>query len=109
VSLLTDNTLEKIKQAEQSAKKKLEEAEKKKLKLIEEAKEKAISMALDADKQDNDYREKELAKTKETITKAKEKMLKENTALIESMKKNSAKKLDPEADFVVKKFSREIL
>ncbi len=108
MSILSENTLVRIKEAEESAKKKLEEAEKKKLKIIEESREKSIFLMSDADKQDNDFREKEIHKIKEKITKTKEKLTKENFSSIDSMKKSAVKKLKSEADFVVKKFIQEV-
>ncbi|MBU2100449.1 hypothetical protein KKG83_06705 [Candidatus Micrarchaeota archaeon] len=105
---MSENTLVRIKEAEESAKKKLEEAEKKKLKIIEEAREKSIFLMSAADKQDNDFREKEIHKTKEKISKTKEKLIKDNSSSIDAMKKFAAKKLKAEADFVVKKFIQEV-
>jgi len=108
VSLLTQDTLSRIKEIEVVSKKKIEEAEKKKLNIIEDAKTKSIELISQADLQDNAFREKELQKAKEKINKQKEKLIQENSFSIDSMKQIALKNVKKEAQFVVKKFSEEV-
>jgi len=106
--LTKDQTLSRIKETEELAKKKLILAEKKKLELIEEARTNSISLISESDKKDNEFREKEIQKTKEKISKTKEKLIQENAFLIQSIKKKASAKLKTEAKVVVKKFSEEV-
>lgn len=108
MSLLSQETLSRIKETEEASKKKLEEAEKKKLQIIEEAKTKSITLISEADKQGNEFREKEIQKTKQKVAKTKEKLLQENNSFIASIKKNAVKKINSESKFVVKKFFIEV-
>lgn len=106
--LFQDKTLSRIKEAEESAKKKLVQAEEEKVKIIEEARTKSINLIFEADNKDNEFREKEIIKAREKISKLKQKLIQENNSLVESMKKNAGKKLKSQQDFVVKKFSEEV-
>lgn len=108
VSLLSKDTLSRIKETEEASKKKIEEAEKKKHLIIDQAKTKSIELISEADKQDNDFREKELQKAKDRINKQKEKLIQQNSSSIESLKNTALKKAVNEAKFVVKKFSEEV-
>ncbi|MFH1663284.1 MAG: hypothetical protein ABH986_00450 [archaeon] len=104
-----DETLSRIKQTEESARKRLSEAEKKKAEITEDAKAKSISLTAEADRQDNDFREKELQKARQNIKQLKEKLARENNLLIESIRKKSSAKIKSEPKFILKKFSEEIL
>jgi len=105
---LSNDTLSRIKQTEEASKKQIEEAEKKKHLIIDQAKTKSIELISEADKQDNDFREKELQKAKEKISKQKEKLIQQNSSSIESLKNTALKNVQKEAKFVVKKFSEEV-
>lgn len=108
MSLLSQETLSRIKEIEEASKKKIEEAEKKKLQIIDQAKTRSIELISEADKQDNEFREKELQKAKEKLLKEKEKLIRENKSLIDSTKNSALKNIKQEAKFVVKKFSEEV-
>ncbi len=108
MSLLSQETLSRIKEIEEASKKKLEEAEKKKHQIIDDARNKSIELISKADTEDNEFREKEISKAKQKIHAEKEKLIQKNLSSIDSIKNSALKKVKPEAKFIVKKFSEEV-